>query len=445
MTTKPTLRDLGDGLILRRSSPADAKALGDFNAWIHGDMEKKRLEEGVGVWTADLLAKPHPTFHSDDFTIVEDTQTGKIVSSLNLISQTWLYEDIPFGVGRPELVGTDPQYRNRGLIRAQFETIHAWSAERGEMVQAITGIPYYYRLFGYEMALNLSGGRTGYLSNIPKLKDDQTEPYLIRPAHDEDLDFMVEVYANGSKRYPIRCLWTRELMAYELSGKSKDNINRSELRIIETPAGEAVGFLSHPSKRWGASMPTTVYELKPGISWAAVSPSVIRYLQKTGNTIGTFYGDEPFSAFSFALGAEHPAYTVLEQRLRHTYHPYAWYIRVADLPGFIRHIAPVLERRLAASVMVGHTGEHKITFYRDGLRLKFENGKLTEVESHKPHPVGGEGDAGFPGLTFLQLVFGYRTLAELRHAFADCWAEEDMQILLPILFPKKASDVWGVN
>jgi hypothetical protein len=28
----------------------------------------------------------------DDFTIVEDTRTGKIVSALNLIHQTWTYD-----------------------------------------------------------------------------------------------------------------------------------------------------------------------------------------------------------------------------------------------------------------------------------------------------------------------------------------------------------------
>ena len=33
----PLPRQLGDGLLLRRSTPADAPALGDFNARIHSD------------------------------------------------------------------------------------------------------------------------------------------------------------------------------------------------------------------------------------------------------------------------------------------------------------------------------------------------------------------------------------------------------------------------
>src|SRR3990172_5714663 len=176
------LHDLGDGLILRRATPADAEALSAFNGRIHSDAGPEQPDLRVAAWTRDLLAGNHPTFDAADFTIVEDTRTGAIVSSLNLISQTWSYAGIEFGVGRPELVGTHPDYRRRGLVRAQFEVIHQWSAERGEMVQAITGIPWYYCQFGYEMGLELGGGRIGYTPNIPKLKDGESEPYRVRLA-----------------------------------------------------------------------------------------------------------------------------------------------------------------------------------------------------------------------------------------------------------------------
>jgi hypothetical protein len=51
-----------------------------------------------------------------------------------------------------------------------------------------------------------------------------------------------------------------------------------------------------------------------------------------------------------------------------------------------------------------------------------------------------------PGLTFLQLVVGYRTLAELRHAYADCMVNKDeARVLLEILFPKLPSRVWPID
>ncbi len=162
--------NLSNGLVLRRSTVQDAESLADFNARIQSDEGPDKPDERVGVWAYDLCAKPHPTFQPSDFTIVEETATQKIVSTMNLIPQTWTYAGIPFKVGRPELVGTLPEYRNQGLVRRQFDVIHQWSAENGEKLQVITGIPYYYRLFGYEMALNLSGGRAGYPTHIPKLK-----------------------------------------------------------------------------------------------------------------------------------------------------------------------------------------------------------------------------------------------------------------------------------
>ena len=103
-----------------------------------------------------------------------------------------------------------------------------------------------------------------------------------------------------------------------------------------------------------------------------------------------------------------------------------------DLPAFLRTIAPVLEKRLAESTFAGHTGELRISFYRGGLRMSFENGALTGVEDWMPGIGAGqdEGMAGFPYLTFLHLVFGHRTLKDLRHAFVDCWAEDAAQALL---------------
>ena len=85
-------------------------------------------------------------------------------------------------MGRPELVGTDPDYRRQGLIRAQFEVLHQWSAERGELALGITGIPWYYRQFGYEMCLLRGGGRAGYRPQAPTLPAGAAEPYQVRPA-----------------------------------------------------------------------------------------------------------------------------------------------------------------------------------------------------------------------------------------------------------------------
>src|SRR5512140_3449747 len=178
-------KDIGAGLILRRSSPQDAEALAAFCADIHSD-DPTTPDRLIGAWTRDLLTHPHPRFHPDDFTVVEEAATGRIVSTLNLIPQTWTFDGIPFEVGRPELVGTAPEYRNRGLVRLQFEEIHRWSEARGDLLQGITGIPYYYRLFGYEMVLDLDGAHSGFSIHVPQLEAGRDEPCRFRPATEGD-------------------------------------------------------------------------------------------------------------------------------------------------------------------------------------------------------------------------------------------------------------------
>jgi hypothetical protein len=440
------IRDLGDGLVLRRSTPADSQALADFNARVHSDDGLDKPDERLAVWTRDLLEKPHPTFDTRDFTIVEDTEKGDIVSSMNLIPQTWRYAGIPFPVGRPELVGTHPDYRHRGLVRAQFEVIHQWSADRGHMLQAITGIPYYYRLFGYEMAVNLGGGRAGFPPDVPKLKDGESEPCQVRPATEEDIPFITTLYRQAGRRYLLTCDWDEAMWRYELKGKTQKNANKIEVRMIEALDGEPIGFLAHWPDLWKKSLNIRMYELKVGVSWGSITPSVARYIYKTGAELAKRKksGDE-FGIFGFNLGAQHPAYDVMHKALPRRHKPYAWYLRVPDVPAFITHIIPALEQRLAGSPYVGHTGELKLTFYRTGVRLSIKDGLLS-VEPWKPDPFGHSGDAGFPGLTFLQLLFGYRSLDELTHAFADCWWERDETFgLLSALFPKQHSDIHPVS
>ena len=53
--------------------------------------------------------------------------------------------------------------------------------------------------------------------------------------------------------------------------------------------------------------------------------------------------------------------------------------------------------------------------------------------------------AMFPGLTFLQLLFGFRSLEALEAAFPDCVVRtNEARALLNALFSRTPSDVWPV-
>lgn len=71
---------LAENLVLRAATPADAEQVIDLNTLVHGDPEKNEPQSEVGIWTSDLFAGKSDAIKPSDFTIVEDTSTGQIVS-----------------------------------------------------------------------------------------------------------------------------------------------------------------------------------------------------------------------------------------------------------------------------------------------------------------------------------------------------------------------------
>lgn len=431
---------LDDGLILRRSNLLDTDQLAEFNSRIHGENDDDI--EYVEAWTRDLMSGKHPTHHPEDFTIVEEKKTGKIVSAMNLISQVWSYDGIAFGVGRPELVGTNPAYRNRGLVRKQFEVIHEWSRQRGELMQAITGIPYFYRLFGYEMAVELAGRRVGFESHLPALGEEEKEEYLIRPAVPGDLPKIAQIYDDSASKVRLHCVRDAGEWRYELDGRRENDVNRSVIQSI-VYRDQLIGYLLHPPYLWNDSMNLTGIELEQGVSWQKVMPAVIRFLWNQGQEYAKAKG-KTCRAFGMQLGSAHPAYQVCLDRLPQITPPYAWYLRVEDLAGFLKKITPALEAHLETSNCAGHEGILKLGFYTRQIAFDFKKGRITNITSSKLEQWD-KVDAGFPGLTFLQLLFGYRGREELQYAFPDCWVNKDFRALVDALFPRMISHVWPIN
>jgi len=445
-------KDLGGGLILRRARREDTEAVAAFNARIHhssgGPFAQREPHRGVAAFTRDLISGDHPACDAPDFTVVEDTGAGSIVSSACLIGQRFSYEGLEFDAGLPELVGTHPDYRRRGLVGHQFEVLHRWSSERGHLMQAIGGIPYYYRRFGYEMAVRMAGLRRFYVQDLPG-KPSSTEKdygsYLLRPAAASDARFLADLDRRGGARYLLSASRDEKLWRYEVTGRDPESDEYLQMRIVEDATGKPQGYVCHARDLRNGTLQVYGYELVDGVSWLEVTPSVLNELAGIGHELAP--DGVGLASLTFELGEHHPLYEAIPDpplyRLdRHDH--YSYYVRVPDLPAFLRHIAPVLERRLATSVAAGHTGELEVSFYGSGLRIELERGRLSGVEAWSPRD-DERGDAAFPDLTFLQLLFGHRSLEELDLAFADCSpGKPETRVLLGILFPRRPSDLWPV-
>jgi len=421
-------------LRIRRAMPADVERLSAFNSIVHG--APGQPSRTIAARARSWLDGSHPIVRPADWTVVEDLTTGEIVSTCALLAQRWSYAGIDFGVGQIEFVGTDPAYRRQGLVRQQIDELHAESVWRGHLLQVIGGIPNYYRQFGYELALAWGGGRLGDAQPAAANGPEPDPAYHFRPATVADLPLIAALDRIGQRRSLVNIERDDALWRLELDGRGDLNIFRRLLFIIETNAGQPVGFFArHPQPRSGVLWLSRC-EVAVGVNWLAVAPVLWRHLAAL---------DPAIRKIGCWLGTDHPLYRALPQTLAQVEPAATFYIRIPDLVAFIRQIAPVLEERLAASIAVGYSGVLSLNFYRRGLLLDWANGQLTAVNPWQ-RPTVDEADLSFPDLTFIQLLLGYRAFTELEAAFPDCTAhDEAARVLVEILWPKNPTQIWNLG
>jgi GNAT superfamily N-acetyltransferase len=441
-------RELGDGLTLRWSTPEDVEQVASLYAQVFRSSLDAPLNWHVPQWARNMFSGRHPHIGPHDFAVVEDTTTGAIVASTCLLRYPIAFEGLPVPFGRPEVVATHPEYRNRGLIRAIFELIHAKSEARGDLAQGITGIANYYRQFGYEYSIPMGAGLTVSFAAIPALKKDAAEPYSLRTATLEDIDLLRHLGEREQMQAAITTPLSADYFWWVMEGAQAEGLDRWRLYLIVDATGRSVGYLRLRPGRWGPHVTVDGLMVEEGVPLVAVVPSVLRGVQALAETTLPVRPEiPPPGAVKFHLwNGDHPLRSALSDLVPvNVTHPYSaypdlWYIRVPDLVRFVTHVTPALERRLAVSAQAGYTGELAIDFYRGGLRLAFEGGKLAVVENWQ-RPFWEESKIGFPPLVFLQLLFSYRSLHELRSLYPDVWAEGEAAPVLDALFPKRQSSL----
>lgn len=431
------LRKLGDGLVLRAATTDDSDRVSDFMAETFNEAEAR-------LRTLEFMSGRHPGIGASDFTVVDDTRTGDVVSTLCLMSRKWRYGDLPIAVDEVATVGTHPDYRGRGLVRAQMEVVHGWSAERGTLAQGLLGIPWFYRQFGYEPAMEDPSTRVGNAADVPSFNVDEADSWRIRPATEDDIAFIIDTQTRASARYRVSAIVHPDRMQYAIR---LDLRTMRVIAIVESQAGERVGYFSHRNCLQAKVLELTAFELTPETSWGSVAPAVLRYLRRTGEEYAV-RDNEGFFEIALLLGTEHPMYEATDWPTM-TPRTHAWYIRVADMAAFIRKIAPALDRRLRESDLGDYSGAIKISFGDTGIRMVFADGTVEAVEPWGPTKENRwtnqrQFDAIFPGLVFLQLVFGFRSTDDLEYAFADCRAGVgETRVLLETMFPKGRSNTWS--
>ncbi len=186
---------LGQGLVLR--AVRDERDVAAF-----ADLHTRYVSAAEGV-TCSRLMQHHPENTYDDFLVVEDQQTGQLVSTVCLIPWRFSFEGVPLRAAMLEMVVTHPDYRRRGLVRALIERFHRHAAEGDYDLCFIEGIPYYYRQFGYTYAIDHRSYDALPVAAVPAEPAGRPAAYSFRPATLDDAPALSGLYDAAMKVVPL--------------------------------------------------------------------------------------------------------------------------------------------------------------------------------------------------------------------------------------------------
>ncbi len=435
------LQTLEDGLLLRRGKPEDAEQLFEIERVEQSD-DGVILADGIGYAVRDQVLGRRLGMDASNYTVVEDTATGAIVSCLCYVPLRLRLGNVDVLAGQIEFVSTDKQYRRRGLVRRQIDIVHQWSRERGDLFTFINGIPWYYKKFGYEYGLTYRKSYYGYISQYPLLPADQTEQFSFQEVTAEDEDFLYELRQNAMRRYFITDMLSREEFHNVLFGRHIESFVNPAKYLIKNTEQQPVGAIFYNRMIMGGMLSAQFLELISGVSWLAALPAALRFLTAQGSQI-TPIDAIPLRACGLRFGKSHPALEVGDTLLPCAGPAWELYVRIPDIMAFLTTLQPILEERIAHSAICGHSGVLRMHWYTGGAQITFADGKMSVIEAWTPENPD-RGDAAFTAAALFPLLLGERSYDELAAAQNDCWANSAVaRVLLRVLFPKQNSHLFG--
>jgi hypothetical protein len=418
--TTPYHRELGNGLVLKSiADDRDLERVAAFNGAIH--------DPGVADMARELVLH-HPNTRPEQWLYVEDTATSEVVSALCLIPWTWRYEEVQLRVGEVGLVGTLPAYRHRGLIREQFARHEELLGQGGYDLGIIQGIPYFYRQFGYQYAIPLVGGRHVELHAIPQAAGQSNERCAFRQAESSDIPTLLRLYDEAAQDLSISTVRDQATWHYLLGPSRRTEMTAETWLVLEEE--QPVGYWRIYKHGFGEGLIVgEASRLKHDQALAVLHKSKTLAIER----------EKPY------IRLDLPESSTLTRTARyldaHDIGRYAWQIHLVDVGRFLLKLAPVLERRIAASPFAGLTQKLCFNLYRQAFEMRFQDGRLAAVE-----PLGfrDPGEIRLPPMAAVPLLLGYRSRQELQEQYPDISIAREWHYLVDVMFPKVDSFIYTI-
>ncbi|MEI5103756.1 GNAT family N-acetyltransferase [Streptomyces sp. PmtG] len=401
-TAAPADLPLADGLLLRQARPADLDQI--------GALLTKRGEPADALDHRLVVTDPDAGWPACAVVVDGD----RVVSTATLLDEELRVGDVRLPAGQVELVATDKEYEGRGLVRALMGWAHERSAARGHVIQAMIGIPYFYRRFGYEYAIDIPPARA---VRTPPPSESTS---VLRAARPADLPAIAALQDAAQQRFDVAMPHSagcfRWLLAHEASSLwvlEEDGTVVATGRTTPPHGGEVL--LAEAAARDEAA----ARGLLRGVA-AQVPDGRVRAVHRAGTVTAAaweeFLDDEPRAR--------------AEQ----------YYVRVPDVAALLDRLRPLLWRRLTAAGLDAGDRDIVLSTFGAHYRLPVHANGLGEVVTGGPlQGPGVVGGAGVAPDYLPALLFGPHGIEGLSRIRPDVYATR--KELFQALFPPLTADV----
>jgi hypothetical protein len=260
------------------------------------------------------------------------------------------------------------------------------------------------------------------LPNIPAASADS--PYHFRLATTDDIPALMRMYDEAARDLDISTIRDADVWRC-IFGHPRSSGMASEIWLMLDADEQPLGFARILFMGFGNGL--IVSEASRLSHPAAVA--FLHYFK-------TLAEERKKPNVRLALPDNNPLLKTARGWGAHNSGTYAWQIHLVDVARLLRKLAPVLERRLAASPFAGLTQKLNLNLYRETFELDFERGKLRTVTN-----IGfvEHGEIRIPPLLLAPLLLGYRSRDQLRDSHPDFSVWGQSGLLIDVLFPRMNS------
>ena len=393
-------RSLADGLVLRAATPADLPGIAELLT----DRGEESDAEDLELMVSD------PEAGWGLCAVVVDGRA--VVSTASLMDEQLTIDGVSLPAGQVELVATKRGYEGRGLVRALMDRTHLLSAARGHLLQVMIGIPYFYRLFGYEYAVDIPKARA--LTGTPDMVPGDWD---LAPATPADLPALQVLQARAQSSFDVtvphsaprrRWLLSHSSSRTYLLRRAGQAVGTARVRVDDS--GVLLAEAAAVDQLSSEALLAGVCSLQPGTPVSVV------------DRIGTV-----------------PSLTWADRLATADRRAAQYYLRIADPAALLTALRPVLFRRLAP--LPPRSPELLISTFGRHYRMAIGPGSLGAVGTGGPMqaPYSAGGCAVAPD-ALGALLFGPLGIAGLTAARPDVYPGPDEE-LFDAVFPPVTADL----